>query len=216
MKGGMFFEYNRQYFRDGMLYKEFAIPDLLRDIQPSVEEKAMFADRKTLAPEDIFGGGDTEDTGKEPVEVGRESGKRRIKLFYKGDRIRVISGELKHLEGVVEESDDSHGEVQIRVTVGDESELLLLKEEELMKVFATGTHVRVLAGVNARETGVVAMCDDEGEGNVIVISDFGDKEMKVFVNYLIESAEVSTGVVSVEGFDLYDLVVVQLYSKNER
>ena len=51
---------------------------------------------------------------------------------------------------------------------------------------------------------------------MIVISDFGDKEMKVFVNYLIESAEVSTGVVSVEGFDLYDLVVVQLYSKNER
>ena len=150
------------------------------------------------------------------MEVGRESGKRRIKLFYKGDRIRVISGELKHLEGVVEESDDSHGEVQIRVTVGDESELLLLKEEELMKVFATGTHVRVLAGVNAGETGVVAMCDDEGEGNVIVISDFGDKEMKVFVNYLIESAEVSTGVVSVEGFDLYDLVVVQLCSKNER
>ena len=77
----MFFEYNRQYFRDGMLYKEFAIPDLLRDIQPSVEEKAMFADRKTLAPEDIFGGGDTEDTGKEPVEVDNVESYCFIRVF---------------------------------------------------------------------------------------------------------------------------------------
>ena len=44
-----------------------------------------------------------------------------------------------------------------------------------------------------------------------MISDFGDKEMKVFVNYLIESAEVSAGVVSVEGFELFDLVAVSRF-----
>ena len=206
----MFFEYSRQFFREGMLYREFQTSDLVRDVTPSSEEKAMFADRKTLAPEDIFGG-DEESFPRDEAETGRETGKGRVKLFYKGDKIRVISGELKNLEGVVEESDDSRGEVQIRVTVGDESELLLLKEEELLKVFSHGTHVKVIAGVQAGETGVVALCEGEGDGSAIVISDFGDKEMKVFVNYLIESAEVSAGVVSVEGFELFDLVAVSRF-----
>ena len=206
----MFFEYSRQFFREGMLYREFQTSDLVRDVTPSSEEKAMFADRKTLAPEDIFGG-DEESFPRDEAETGRETGKGRVKLFSKGDKLRVISGELKNLEGVVEESDDSRGEVQIRVTVGDESELLLLKEEELLKVFSHGTHVKVVAGVHAGETGVVALCEGEGDGSAIVISDFGDKEMKVFVNYLIESAEVSAGVVSVEGFELFDLVAVSRF-----
>ena len=40
------------------------------------------------------------------------------------------------------------------------------------------------------------------------MSDYGDKEIKVFVNYLIASGEVSKGLITVDGFELYDLVSV--------
>ena len=61
------------------------------------------------------------------------------------------------------------------------------------------------------KAGTVVMIDEaEGEnaGFAIVMSDYGDKEMKVFVNYMIVSVEVSKGLVSVDGFQLYDLVAV--------
>ena len=157
---------------------------------------------------------------------GATGGKRgKAVMFFKGDKIRVILGELKGLEGVVEESDVMRGEVHITVTVGDNSESLILKENEIIKRFSVGMHVKVIAGQHAGETGIVVVCDDDTEngnnntatagendieniGRVVVLSDFGDKEMKVFVNHLIESAEVSIGMKSVGGFELGDLVSV--------
>ena len=239
----MFYVYNKQFFRDGMLFLEMLVSDLQRNVQPSVEEKAFFADKKTIAPEDIFGGdglnsekGDkfqfdgNYDNALNGNEEGNEEeveGKRgKAMMFFKGDKIRVILGELKGLEGVVEESDIMRGEVHITVTVGDNFESLILKENEIIKRFSVGMHVKVIAGQYAGETGIVVVCDDDdGHGNstasanenendvdnigrVIVLSDFGDKEMKVFVNHLIESAEVSIGMKSVEGFELGDLVSV--------
>ena len=206
--GGMFYEYNRNFYRDGMLYKEFPVSDVLQDVQPSQEEKIMFAERKNVDPADLYNGGEGAE-GAEPKEAEDKKGK--LKLFFKGDTVRLISGELKNLEGVVEDADMTRHEVQVRVAVGDDSEVLLLKEEEIMKTFKMGAHVKIIAGAYSGETGTVVMIDEaEGEnaGFAIVMSDYGDKEMKVFVNYMIVSVEVSKGLVSVDGFQLYDLVAI--------
>lgn len=168
----------------------------------------MFAERKNVDPADLYNGGEGAE-GAEPKEAEDKKGK--LKLFFKGDTVRLISGELKNLEGVVEDADMTRHEVQVRVAVGDDSEVLLLKEEEIMKTFKMGAHVKIIAGAYSGETGTVVMIDEaEGEnaGFAIVMSDYGDKEMKVFVNYMIVSVEVSKGLVSVDGFQLYDLVAV--------
>lgn len=208
--GGMFYEYNRNFYRDGMLYKEFLVNDVLQDVQPSQEEKIMFAERKNVDPAELYNGGESDMAG-ESGEAEQRDEKGKLKLFFKGDTVKLISGELKNLEGVVESADVARKEVQVRVAVGDESEVLLLKEDEIMKTFKTGAHVKIIAGVNSGETGTVVLVDEkEGEstGFAIVMSDYGDKEMKVFVNYMVTSVEVNKGLVSVEGFELYDLVAV--------
>ena len=206
----MFYEYNRNFYRDGMLYKEFLVNDVLQDVQPSQEEKIMFAERKNVDPAELYNGGESDMAG-ESGEAEQRDEKDKLKLFFKGDTVKLISGELKNLEGVVESADVARKEVQVRVAVGDESEVLLLKEDEIMKTFKTGAHVKIIAGVNSGETGTVVLVDEkEGEstGFAIVMSDYGDKEMKVFVNYMVTSVEVNKGLVSVEGFELYDLVAV--------
>lgn len=204
--GGMFYEYNRNFYRDGMLYKEFLVSDVLQDVQPSQEEKIMFAERKNVDPAELYNGGEAgEAAEKEPAERSKQ------KLFFKGDTVKLISGELKNLEGVVEEADTTRKEVQVRVAVGDDSEVLLLKEEEIMKTFKTGAHVKIIAGAYSGETGTVVLVDEkdgESTGYAIVASDYGDKEMKVFVNYMVTSVEVNKGLVSVEGFELFDLMAV--------
>ena len=71
--------------------------------------------------------------------------------------------------------------------------------------------MKISAGAYSGETGTVVLVDEkdgESTGYAIVASDYGDKEMKVFVNYMVTSVEVNKGLVSVEGFELFDLVAV--------
>lgn len=207
----MFFKYNNNYFRDGMLYKEFHVSDVIQNTVATPEEKVMFAERKTVDPEDIYG----QKRMDNPLDEQEEKtvAKNIPRIFFKGDTVKIISGELKNLEGVIEEADSNRQEVQVNVSVGDDTETLVLKEKEIMKVFKIGTHVKVIAGKHVGETGHIVLLDEEeGEngGSAILMSDYGDKEIKVFVNYLIASGEVSRGLVTVDGFELYDLVAVCL------
>lgn len=205
----MFFEYKGSYFRDGMLYKEFPIDDIVQHTSATAEEKIMFADRKTIDPADIYGQHTVEESPRDTEEPNTVK-KSVPRIFFKGDQVKIISGELRNLEGVIEESDSIRQEVHVSVSVGDDVETLILKENEIMKVFKIGTHIKVIAGNNAGETGHIVLLDEDGDngGNAIIMSDSGDKEIKVFVNYLIASGEVSKGLVTIDGFELYDLVSV--------
>lgn len=207
----MFYRYNNNYFRGGMLYKEFAIADLVQNIVASPEEKVMFANRNTVDVEDIYQSNGNVHT----TETQEEAPKNVPRIFFKGDTVKIISGELKNLEGVIEEADSNRQEVQVNVSVGDDVETLILKENEIMKVFTIGTHVKVIAGQHSGETGHIVLLDEdssENGGSAIIMSDYGDKEIKVFVNYLIVSGEVSRGLVIVDGFELYDLVSVSAWT----
>lgn len=205
----MFFEYKGSYFRDGMLYKEFLIDDIVQHTTASAEEKIMFADRKTIDPADIYGQHTVEESPR-ATEESNTVKKSVPKIFFKGDQVKIISGILKNQEGVIEEADSIRQEVYVKVSYEDTEETLIQKESEIMKVFKIGTHVKVIAGNNVGETGRIVLLDEDGDngGNAILMSDYGDKEIKVFVNYLIASGEVSKGLVTVEGFELYDLVSV--------
>lgn len=152
-----------------MLYKEFLVSDVLQDVQPSQEEKIMFAERKNVDPAELYNGGEAgEAAEKEPAERSKQ------KLFFKGDTVKLISGELKNLEGVVEEADTTRKEVQVRVAVGDDSEVLLLKEEEIMKTFKTGAHVKIIAGAYSGETGTVVLVDEK-DGESTGLRDRGER-----------------------------------------
>ena len=191
-----------------MLYKEYSIKDIQRDVVVSKEEKERFIPKSMIDPADIYGQDYSEGEYPHEEEVETEKKQKNIKYFFKDDRVRIINGELKNLVGVVEDADSNRHQVHIRVSVGDDYETLLLNESELMKVFKVGDHVKVLDGVYTGETGLVVLADDGSSGDCVILSDSGDREMRVFVNYLVTSAEVSRGIISLQGFDIYDLVSV--------
>ena len=113
------------------------------------------------------------------------------------------------MEGTVEETEVNRHEVLIGVGLHDEYETLLLKDTEIVKIFTVGMHVKVITGTYMGKTGTVVMIDENGlNSHAIVLSDIDNKEMSVPVNYLVESNERDQGLVSVEGFELYDLVTV--------
>lgn len=213
--GGLFFEYKGNYFRDGLLFKEFAVKDVLPDAPASDEEKKWFAERRAADPADLFDGASDEAGGEESAGEGEAEtrggarGAKSARRFFKNERVRIISGELKNLEGIIEEADANRRQVHLRVALGDGFETLVLGENEVVKVFRVGDHVKVLEGSFAGETGTVLIADGEGAaGFCVVLSDSGDQQMRVFVNYLTLSVEVSQGLTSAEGFNLYDLVAV--------
>lgn len=72
-----------------------------------------------------------------------------------------------------------------------------------------GDHVKVVNGAYTGETGTVTHVAQDGERWVaLVFLDSGSKEISVFVNDVQLSTEVSTGVQSLAGYELYDLVQV--------
>ena len=195
--------------------------DVQQDVVASEEEKKWFSGQRAMDPADLFNLGSEEEEEEEEEEEGgageRNSGEvslekskqaKNVKYFFKNDHVRIISGELKNLDGIIEEADLNRHQVHIRVSVGDDFETLVLNESEVVKVFKMGDHVKVLDGMYAGETGTVLIADDGTTGSCVVLSDSGDREMKVFVNYLTLSVEISQGLTSVEGFNLYDLVSV--------
>ena len=215
--GGLFFEYKGNYYRDGLLFKEFAMKDVKKeDVNATEEEMKWFAGQHAADPADLFNqesdggeseeGGEGEGEGEEEKESAKQT--KNMKYFFKNDHVRIISGELKNLDGIIEEADLNRHQVHIRVSVGDDFETLVLNESEIVKVFKMGDHVKVLDGVYAGETGTVLIADDGSTGYCVVLSDSGDRQMRVFVNFLTLSVEISQGLTSVEGFNLYDLVAV--------
>ena len=199
--------YNKKYFRDGMIYLEFQIKDINTNPYVTAEEKVMFADRKTIDAAEVLGqtNSDDENETRSAEEASMSQSLQRV--FFKGERVKIISGELQNLEGVIEETNPTTQTIQLRAEIGNDSEILSLKESEVVKVFESGTHVKVIAGEYVNQTGDLIFVEDSG--NFAIIScDHNSKGIRVFINYLTASNEVFKGLTSIEGFQLYDLVSV--------
>lgn len=117
--------------------------------------------------------------------------KKRKVNFVKGDVVKVIEGDLKHLMGTVHSVDENmitimpnHQDLKVPTfpLLFTEylahpllKELLTFREDQLAKHFKMGDHVKVISGMYEGETGLILRVDN----NVVTLfSDLTKKEVK--------------------------------------
>lgn len=121
--------------------------------------------------------------------------------FVKGDRVRVVGGELSGLTGVVVGL--THEErIEVKADLKDLTELLVFDPSELTKSFHKGDHVKVVSGPAQGQTGLVVNVE---EHICWVFTDTGKEEIQVFARDLVEAAAAeTTGVQSYVGGGFFE------------
>jgi transcription elongation factor len=135
--------------------------------------------------------------------------------FVPGDLVQVVGGELINLVGRVLSLNDVLKTARIRPY----NNSLLTEECEvetnlLVKYVFAGAHVKVMTGKYSGQTGrVVTVISEPGDSQLaVILTDGLNTEIKCNVSLLQLSDEVASGLGSLMGFELYDLVSL---SENE-
>ncbi|KAL0063273.1 transcription elongation factor spt5 [Marasmius tenuissimus] len=181
-------------FKDGFIEKDFKPSALImEDVNPTLEEITQFSNK----PDGISG-----DSMVDLSIIAEASRKQAVAVLQPGDHVEVFEGEQAGVHGVVEEI--SQDVVTITpVGVDIEGQKVDLPARSVRKRFKPGDHVKVMAGKNADETGLVVSVAD----NVVTfLSDMSMQEVSVFSKDLREAAEVGASTNIVGDYELHDLV----------
>ena len=145
--------------------------------------------------------------------------------FVRGDTVKVIRGAMTNLIGEVLTTQPNPVSGKITVTVlpehKDLMEAIMFPADELQKYFKVGCHVKVKRGKFKDETGLIIKVEEESadgnkkknkkgggeqEGEVIIFSDLTSRTIRVHINDITETSEVSTGRDVLGNYALYELV----------
>eukprot|EP00466_Bigelowiella_natans_P021345 jgi/Bigna1/87485/estExt_fgenesh1_pg.C_210006 len=127
--------------------------------------------------------------------------------FRKGDRVKVVEGELSNLTGrVTTVTGDTIFVLPERADLGL-TETLDFTANELIKFFRNGDHVMITAGVRKDETGHVVDVNEE-EKTVTIIHDTSRNTTKVFSSDVTMCNRISAGKETLGNYRLYDLVML--------
>ena len=221
------------YDPSGFCVKEVATNALNHtEVKPTIEELRMFRERR-----DAFGGGrrggDDDDEDPDGLRnrdddpaagdgmmdaladdrtiASLTGGSSSETQLVKGDTVRVIAGDLLHLLGKVTAIDVAANTVRVDPLVAElAGQILEIPAKQLIKFFNVGTHVKVVNGRYTGETGnIVSVGQEHSQYVAVVFLDQGSREIKVRLNDLQESAEQASGLDSLGGYELFDLVYLQ-------
>jgi len=131
-----------------------------------------------------------------------------------GDTIEVIEGDLVGMRGKLTSLDEGGNTVKVRpnnaADLGGTDEVEFLANQ-VRKYISVGAHVKVTDVRYANETGVVVaveQLDGDTDFTAVVLTDVTNREVSVRTSQLRESAEVASGQDKLQGYELYDLVVL--------
>lgn len=182
--------YKKQLFRNGFLFKEFPIKQVQVDnVKPTVEEVQTFAayiNKYSDNDEDLF---DKEITGEELVRKTFLQGNNSD--INKGDKIRVIKGDLNGLYGTVISIEN--GDVLFKPNIEGLNDNLKLNSDFVVKYFEPGDQIRVIDGKFKGETGIVVSI--EGSFANIALTQ-NNREIKIFANNLKLKSEIDQGLMN--------------------
>ncbi|GAM17692.1 hypothetical protein SAMD00019534_008670 [Acytostelium subglobosum LB1] len=196
---------DNEKYKNGFLFKQMRITSIVSDgVVPSLEELQRFQDRNDYYDEENENEAESDFKNMNIVDAQSipKVAARPIS-FSKGDTVKVIEGDLKHLMGVVESVDDRS--VSIMPLHDSLREVLIFQPSELQKYFKIGDHVKVIAGRYEGETGLVLRIE---EAAAVLLSDLTISEIKVRPQDLQECTEISTGKLELGNYELYDLVQI--------
>jgi len=191
-----FVVYKGNKFYDGLLYKWFPLKNLItQNVNVTYEESKFFTSGDNTDPE-LF--------STLISQVGNKPTK-----FFKGDRVKVIKGDLMNLEADIIKINPTS--LVLRPTNAEYLEALEISPGDCVKAFPKGAYVRVVDGKNAGKEGFVLQIDDNNVASLM--SDGLQNVIQVFVNDLVfcnestRNIEISTKTKEQEqDFVKFDLV----------
>lgn len=217
-----YFEGN--YYDDGYLVKEMTVGSMIKpctdEDQPTLDELQSF--RRTK--KDKEDGGQEEGTASKiaaslldelsALQGQTSIGKGGAGGLLIGDTVEVIEGDLIGMRGKLVSIDEGGNTVKVRpnnaADLGGTDEVEFLANQ-VRKYIPVGAHVKVMDGRYANETGTVVAVeklDGEADFTAVVLTDVTNREISVRTSQLRESAEVNSGQDKLQGYELYDLVVL--------
>ncbi|KAI0311407.1 hypothetical protein OF83DRAFT_1271398 [Amylostereum chailletii] len=193
-KRNQVYVFQNDTFKDGFIEKDYKINALvLENVNPTLDEITRFARGQDGAE------------GENNVDlsiIAEASRKAAIAVLQPGDHVEVFEGEQAGVHGIV----DSIAQDVVTlnpVGVDLEGQKVEVPARSVRKRFKAGDHVKVMAGKNADETGLVVSVAD----NVVTfLSDMSMQEVSVFSKDLREASEVGASTNIVGDYELHDLV----------
>lgn len=146
------FMYKNQRFVNGLLEKKFPLDNLDKsNLLPSYEEVKVFRDAEPSER--------VKNLIMRTLANSIDESKRLQKSLEKGDKVKVISGDLFNLIGVVLEVNEDFVKVDFSDS-GFFNEPINFKPSELIKVFEVGNHVEVTTGNYKGLNGMIMKIDE--------------------------------------------------------
>jgi len=190
------------YYLDGYCLKEMTINMIkpATDPPPSLDELQVF--RKKDTDNDGSNSKSASNLLDELSQLQKDDkSKDEAIMLQIGDTVQVKEGDLVGVRGKITSLDGSTVKIYVQ-QAGGQVEFL---QSQVAKYIAVGAHVKVLAGRYAHETGTVVAMDD---WTAVVLTDVTNMEISVQTQQLRESAEIASGQDKLQGYELYDLVVL--------
>lgn len=190
-------------FENGLLVRTIAINHLeVKDVVPSLEEIEMFT-KGELRKEN-------KDLLMEKAKIAIEESKAGLKNMEKGDRVKIIQGDLRGVPGEVVEVTEDHIKVLPHLDVTKEPITFL--PNEIMKLFEPGENVEILGGKYKGITGTISKV----EGNVaLIISQDLKSEMKVLINNIKSSTSINAKIKDSSSLAIKDKFNRNFYQKRD-
>ncbi|KAG8839542.1 transcription elongation factor spt5 [Serendipita sp. 400] len=188
-------------FTNGFLEKDIRVSALvIENVVPTLDEVAVFLGNDK--DKNGIGGGSKEGTAANLAALAEAIRRPVTMSFQPGDHVEVFQGEQVGARGVV---DSVIGDVVLIRGEGLELDgrLMEVPSKHMRKVFSPGDHVKVMAGVNTDETGMVVSVNGD---LVTFLSDLTETEITVFSKDLRTAAEVGSSSNVVGNYELHDLV----------
>ncbi|KAF8837001.1 transcription elongation factor Spt5 [Paxillus ammoniavirescens] len=197
-KRNQVYVFQNDTYKDGFIEKDFKLSALqLDDVNPTLDEITRFTRGQD---------GAEHENAVDLSIIAEASRKAAITVLQPGDHVEVFEGEQAGVHGVV----DSINQDVVTITavgVDIDGQKVDVPARSVRKRFKAGDHVKVMAGQNADETGLVVCVSD----NVVTfLSDMSMQEVSVFSKDLREAAEVGSGTNIVGNYELHDLVQLDL------
>lgn len=212
---GEYYEvWKNDFYKNGYLYKEVTVSTFLNaeNVNPRVEELNMFREKKQTSSNESDAEDDVEVTSSALLQEFAQSDcatKSGVTAFRVGDMVQVLDGELRNLVASVVSINDAAQLVRLRplhtVALGE----VEVEASLLAKYISYGTHVKVINGKHSGETGIVVSVNlVNGDQVASLLTDGLKTEITCNVNYLQVTSEVTTGLHNLQGYELYDLVIL--------
>lgn len=178
-RGNQVWAYENKRFENGLMVKTLWLKNLeTKNVVPTLEEVEMF---KRSEPSK-----ELREKILEKAKKTIEESKKFVRNLEKGDKVKIIQGDLKGLTGTVTEV--SNGQVKVLPDVDMLNEPVLYMPNEITKIFKVGDHVQILSGRFKGNTGNIIKVD---ENVAHIISEDNKEEIQVLINDIKFSSNVN-------------------------